>query len=342
MSKISLFGAALVACLNSTAQYGDLGIDTQPLPSEEIAPLIYYGEVHDFSGGYHVADTVMNFTVYDKNGMSVTLYDELAGEKPVVLVSGSVSCNRFRDVFDVNAEGPYLDVKNNIGQLKEAFNWIFIYGVEAHPTDGNCPSNCPPTITTDTTVFQHPDYNYRLWALQNWLDSPEHDFDYRMYADNTNNAVYNTFFQKAFGILVLNCDGTVAMQGDWVQTFVPENFDALTAFGNSFTSCSIDWTPATTEDYDATLLDDQENSVGLSEMVENQLTIYPNPANEWVTFETTEGAVIEVRGLGGQLIEQLPAGRKQRMLNTSELANGVYVVVNTDQPLMKQKLVVMH
>ncbi len=342
MSKTIFMMASLFVSLSSYGQYGDLGTDVQPEPSQHTSPLIYYGEVLDFSGGYHVGDTAMNFTIYDKAGLSVTLYDELAEDKPVILVSGSVSCNRFRDIFDTNAVGVYLDVQNYIAENREDFNWIFVYGVEAHPTDGNCPSNCPPTITTDTTVLQHPDYNYRLWALQGWLDSPEHDFDYPMYADNPDNAVYNTFFQKAFGILVLNCDGTVAMQGDWAQIFIQENVDALAEFRENYSMCSIDWPPAPPYSGEAESVDDQEDTVGVSEIDANQISIYPNPSNGLCAIEADANATIEIRGINGQLIETLPAGSAKRMFNTTNLANGIYFAVSNLGNTATQKLVVLH
>ncbi len=342
MSKTIFMMASLFVSLTSYAQYGDLGTDVQPEPSEHISPLIYYGEVFDFSGGYHVGDTAMNFTIYDKMGDQVTLYDELASDKPVILVSGSVSCNRFRDVFASDAVGTYLDVQNYIDGTRNDFNWIFVYGVEAHPTDGNCPSNCPPSITTDTTVLQHPDYNYRLWALQGWLDSQEHTFDYRMYADNPDNAVYNTFFQKAFGILVLNCDGTVAMQGDWLTTFIPSNIDALTEFKENYTLCTIDWPPTPPYSGEAESLDDQEDTVGVSEIDATQISIYPNPSTGLCAIEADANATIEIRGINGQLIETLPAGNAKRMFNTTNLANGIYFAVSNLGNTAAQKLVVLH
>jgi hypothetical protein len=176
----------------------------------------------------------------------LNLYTELSGSKPVVLINGSVSCLRFRGTFEPDNNGQeYLAARNYLEEHANDYNWIFIYGVEAHPTDGNCPSNCPPTVSNDTTVVQPPYYVNRRWAVRGWEDSPEHDFPFTMYADNPNNAVYNNFFQRPFGIVAINCDGTVAMRGDWVNSFFMNgtNLSALNEWRLESNACSIDWAP---------------------------------------------------------------------------------------------------
>ena len=136
-----------MACTLSMAQYGDFGLPVQPADTAVVDDIIYYGDYMDMSGGYNVGDTVFDFTAYDFDGNPINLYDQLAGERPVVLVSGSVSCIRFRNVFDPLVPGQEVwAARTFIYDHQDDFNWIFIYGVEAHPTDGNCPSNCPPTI----------------------------------------------------------------------------------------------------------------------------------------------------------------------------------------------------
>ena len=235
-----------VACTFSTAQYGDLGLPEQPADTASVDDIIFYGDYMDMSGGYNVNDTVYNFTAYDFDGNPIELYEELAGPKPVVLVSGSVSCIRFRNVFDPSLPGQEVwSARNFIYDHIEDFNWIFIYGVEAHPTDGNCPSNCPPTVNTDTAVVQPSIYAERRWAMHDWLESPIHDFPFTMYADNPDNAIYNTFFQRPFGMIGLNCDGTVAIRSDWVTNFFADsdNVDAMLDFRLNYNMCTIDWEP---------------------------------------------------------------------------------------------------
>ncbi|WP_306641087.1 T9SS type A sorting domain-containing protein [Sanyastnella coralliicola] len=244
MLRTLLLGLAVLFSSVSYAQYGDFGLPEQPHDTTAVDDLIFYGEMLDMSGGYNVGDTVYNFTVYDFDGNSVTLYDELAGPKPVLLLSGSVSCLRYRDTFEIgNNSQEYLAVRNFFDEYKELFNIIFIYGIEAHPTDGNCPSNCPTTTSNDTTVVQAVDYHYRRWALKTWQDSPEHEFEFPMYADNPDNAVYNNFFQRPYGMLAINCNGTVEVRADWMNSFClnQDNIEALVGWTEGAGTCVIDW-----------------------------------------------------------------------------------------------------
>ena len=241
-----LIAIALTGTQQCVAQYGTFGEDTCPEDSAAVDDIIYYGELLDMSGGYLTGDTVFDFTVYDFDGNPLNLYTELSGEKPVVLINGSVSCLRFRGTFEPDNNGQqYVAARNYLEEHINDYNWIFIYGVEAHPTDGNCPSNCPPTVSNDTTVVQPPFYVDRRWAVRGWEDSPEHNFPFTMYADNPNNAVYNNFFQRPFGLVAINCDGTVAMRGDWVNSFFMNstNVTALNEWRLESNPCSIEWTP---------------------------------------------------------------------------------------------------
>ena len=252
MQQLNCAGSVLASLLFSFllipafAQYGDYGTPMQPADTAAVDDIIYYGDYMDMSGGYQVGDTVYNFTAYDFDGNSIELYEELAGEKPVILVSGSVSCIRFRNVFDPNLPTQEtFSARDFIYSHTDEYNWIFIYGVEAHPTDGNCPSNCPQTVNTDTAVVQPSIYAERRWAMHTWLNSPEHDFPFTMYADNTDNAIYNNFFQRPFGLIGLNCDGTVALRADWVTYYFsdPANVQDVLDLQFNYTTCSIDWTP---------------------------------------------------------------------------------------------------
>ena len=240
---------ALLACAvfifqNASAQYGSFGEDNCPSDSTAVDDLIFYGEMLDMSNGYQVGETVFDFTVYDFDGNALNLYEELSGDKPVVLINGSVSCLRFRGTFEPDNDGQqYVAARNYLQDHQDDVNWIFIYGVEAHPTDGNCPSNCPPTVSNDTTVVQPPFYLNRRWAARGWEESPEHDFPFTMYADNPNNAVYNNFFQRPFGMLAIDCDGTVALRGDWVNSFFmsASSVAQLDFWRSTHTTCTIDW-----------------------------------------------------------------------------------------------------
>ena len=304
-----------MACTLSMAQYGDFGLAEQPADTAAVDDIIYYGDFMDMSGGYNVGDTVFDFTAYDFGGNPINLYDELAGERPVVLVSGSVSCIRFRNVFDPLVPGQEVwAARTFIYDHQDDFNWIFIYGVEAHPTDGNCPSNCPPTINTDTAVVQPAVYSERRWAMHDWENSTEHDMPFTMYADNPDNSIYNNFFQRPFGLLALNCDGTVGIRADWVTSFFLDisNEEELMIFRQGYTSCQIDWEPEEdeeeqddTEDDTNDDTEDDDTTGGDDDSDEDEPVDYEGPDH---ALEGHAG-----NGTASDLSEQAPTGAALRV-----------------------------
>ena len=354
---------ALIGAQQCTAQYGTFGESTCPEDSAAVDDIIYYGELLDMSGGYDTGDTVFDFTVYDFDGNSLNLYTELSGEKPVVLINGSVSCLRFRGTFEPDNNGQqYVAARNYLEEHANDYNWIFIYGVEAHPTDGNCPSNCPPTVSNDTTVVQPPFYVDRRWAVRGWEDSPEHDFPFTMYADNPNNAVYNNFFQRPFGMIAINCDGTVAMRGDWVNSFFMDatNAMALNEWRLESNACTIDWTPdedgtdddgtdddgtdddGTDDDGtdDDTPLDagpsealaggNQNNEVVSNGFIEgpSDLKIYPNPARDLLQIEGLENSArVLLIDISGRTLLDVESTDQVVRIDASAFSPGPYIVI---------------
>ena len=344
-----------IACTFATAQYGDFGLPEQPADTASVDDIIFYGDYMDMSGGYQVNDTVYNFTVYDFDGNPVELYDELAGPKPVVLVSGSVSCIRFRNVFDPSLPGQEVwSARNFIYDHIEDYNWIFIYGVEAHPTDGNCPSNCPPTVNTDTAVVQPSIYAERRWAMHDWLESPIHDFPFTMYADNPDNAVYNTFFQRPFGMIGLNCDGTVAIRSDWVTNFFADsdNVDAMLDFRLNYNMCTIDWQPEEEDvdnedddsddgtdddepiDYDGPdyALDGHTDNEVASDVSEatalDGLHVYPNPARTTLTVASSAlDAPWQLTDMRGRTVANWTQTERLSSFDVADLPRGQYVLI---------------
>jgi len=371
-----------MACTLSMAQYGDFGLAEQPADTAAVDDIIYYGDYMDMSGGYNVGDTVFDFTAYDFDGNPINLYDQLAGERPVVLVSGSVSCIRFRNVFDPLVPGQEVwAARTFIYDHQDDFNWIFIYGVEAHPTDGNCPSNCPPTINTDTAVVQPAVYYERRWAMHDWENSTEHDMPFTMYADNPDNSIYNNFFQRPFGLLALNCDGTVGIRADWVTSFFLDisNGEELMMFRQGYTSCQIDWEPEEdeeeqddteddTEDDDTTGGDDDsdddqpvdyhgpdhalEGHTGngtasdLSEQAPTgaALRVFPNPAQSVLTV-VSDARInsLQLTDLRGRTVAQWTAVDRILTLPVADLPRGPYVLIGrTPDGAISHRRVILH
>ena len=371
-----------MACTLCRAQYGDFGLAEQPADTAAVDDIIYYGDYMDMSGGYNVGDTVFDFTAYDFDGNPINLYDQLAGQRPVVLVSGSVSCIRFRNVFDPLIPGQEVwAARTFIYDHQEDFNWIFIYGVEAHPTDGNCPSNCPPTINTDTAVVQPAVYSERRWAMHDWENSPEHDLPFTMYADNPDNSIYNNFFQRPFGLLALNCDGTVGIRADWVTSFFLDvsNEEELMLFRQNYTSCQIDWEPEEDEDEQDDTEDDtnEDDTTGgdddsdedepvdydgpdhaleghagngtesdLSEQapIGAALRVFPNPAQSVLTVVSDVRInSLQLTDLRGRTVAQWTAVDRILTLPVADLPRGQYVLIGrTPDGAIIHRRVILH
>jgi|GEM_PF-741376 len=344
------------------AQYGTFGVDELPADTAAVDDIIYYGDVMDMSGGYQIGDTVFDFTAYDFEGNGVNLYDELSGVKPVIVVSGSVSCIRFRNVSD-----PYLpsqetySARDFIYSHADEYNWIFIYGVEAHPTDGNCPSNCPPTVNTDTAVVQPSIYVERRWAMNGWENSPEHDFPFTMFADNPDNAIYNNFFQRPFGLIALNCDGTVGLRADWVTNYFadPANVQAMLDFKDQYMECSIDWSPSDDADdtdddgdddgnepvdYDGPLsdihggaMDNVANAIDAAE--ESFSMVYPNPATDRLVLSGYAHIVNwELYDVQGRQAARWNGNAAHAVMDVSALPRGTYVLMGSSETEVNERI----
>ena len=345
-------GLLFLSLFTLHAQYGDFGLNEQPNDQDPVDDLLFYGELNDMSGGYHVGDTVFDFTLYDFEGNSINLYEELAGERPVVLINGSVSCVRFRNAFNsVEGHQAYYVVSQFIQNSQDLFNYIFVYGIEAHPTDGNCPSNCPNVILTDSTVVQSPDYGYRRWSLDSWNSAPEFDFPYNLYADNPDNAVYNNFFERPFGFLGIECDGTVAFRGDWVFDFLLEdsNVEQLLGWQDSYTTCGISWPESDgngigdEDDNDDSQDEDDENNLpshafegivnggaNTTDVYTKQdIRIFPNPGNSYITISGLESIeAVKWFNLNGQQL-YVPNGHSSasvRRYDIESLTPDLYLV----------------
>lgn len=328
-------GLFFMPCSVLMAQVGDLGYASQPSDAEPVDDLIFYGELMDMSFGYAVDDTVADFTVYDFEGNALTLSEELAGDKPVVIVNGSVSCIRFRDTFDTaNNAQEFFPTRQFMQDHSDDINWIFIYGVEAHPTDGDFPSNCPPTINTDTAVVQPSFYGERRWAAHNWEESEQHNFPMHVYIDNPDNGIYNNYFGRPFGMLALDCAGKVVFRGDWVTSFFLEgsNVQAMEDWVANFSCTGTgDGNGNGDGNYDGPLDgfygSEVNSAVSVEQTVNEAFRIFPNPnSGDMLQISgLTDGTWVQIHSLTGQEIHSGPIN-SATIEPHSKLSAGTYIV----------------
>ena len=326
----------LVVSAVGMSQYGTMGWDQQPADDAPIDGLLNHGELNDMSGGYAVGDTVRNFIAYDVDGNAVDLYAKLSGSRPVIVANGSVTCNRFRDVFDEDVTSSEFTVSRDFIFAHQAeFDWVFIYGVEAHPTVGECPSNCPPVTTTDTTVVQATTYGERRSAVNTWNNADHIAFPFNFYADNPDNSIYNTFFERPSGWVALNCDGTVARRGEWLMFSLidPAVQADLLEWRSSYQGCTIDWEPpvAPVDPGPSVQLSGASGSValGTNDATREGAYVYPNPTSGAVFVAVDEPGQMVLWNAIGQPVSdaRLMAGRNA--LDFGDLPTGVYTAVIT-------------
>lgn len=320
MRHLYLFGALTLCGGAAIAQYSDLGTATRPLLDESIETIPYHGEAFDMSGGYQIGDTVANFTVYDELGNRLELYSLLEGPKPVVVVNGSVSCPRFADIFRTSVTSDeFTYARDFINGHAGAFRWVFLYGMEAHPNEGDCPSNCPPMVTTDTLVVQATNYGERVSAVASWNAADDLDFPFQMYADNPDNAVYNAFFERPSGLVAINCDGVVAQREDWLVFMLNDEArtNQLLEWGASHQPCTIEWEGTT-------------NPVNVAESPsQDRLKAWPNPYPQNGPLHLnlpSDVVAVRLLNMTGSLVDELKVWSSQSDWDLPSLPSGCYFI----------------
>jgi len=82
--------------------------------------------------------------------------------------------------------------------------------------------------------------------------------------------------------------------------------------------------------------------VGINEIDENEISIYPNPANDMIHITCTNQGSIRIINLAGQVILQASTEKGINRLNVEELNPGLYMVqyVNESGNTSTQKLLI--
>ena len=153
-----------------------IGSEEIPQGTDSVLGVRDQGGLMDFSNGFQIGDSIADLTVYNLEGESFnvnSLLEEASiSGKYAVLFSGSNSCNKATDFFNANTYA-FSQAQTFLSEHLEDFNWIMVYGYEAHPIDThNCLSNCPPAPVAGPSgigEFQHTTYQERLDAISRWV-----------------------------------------------------------------------------------------------------------------------------------------------------------------------------
>ncbi|MBA3680888.1 MAG: T9SS type A sorting domain-containing protein [Bacteroidetes bacterium] len=128
-----------------------IGLNSIPQNSAQICNEPFYlGNF--YSTGYQQGDTVPDFKLYNLNGDSLILSQELLAGKPVLLISGNLTCPVFR--------AKVATINQVITTYSSNIKVYVIYTLEAHPTDTSVYFgyvNVTSQNTTANVLFPQPD-----------------------------------------------------------------------------------------------------------------------------------------------------------------------------------------
>jgi hypothetical protein len=185
-----------------------IGLNSIPLASDLICQEpVFSGSF--YTSGYGPSAVVSDFKLYESNGDSVVLSHLLSGGKPVLIVSGSLTCPIFRNKL------PTLNqvVNAYAGQLEV----IVIYTIEAHPTDTSVYFgyvNITSQNQTDGILFPSPQtYGERKALVDTLLQ--RYTISAPVYIDGPCNPWWKQYGPAPNNAYVIRPDGKVAIHHGW-------------------------------------------------------------------------------------------------------------------------------
>jgi hypothetical protein len=219
MKVIYLFAALLISSM-AFGQNLLPSINTGVLPndSDPVCPTPFYSNLDFDTSGYDVGETVNDFTLFDRNGNGYQLSNALSLGKPVLLITGSLTCPVFRS---------QMPTINTVFTTYAAdVNTAIIYTIEAHPTDTS-PYSGTINITTQNInqgiLFPQPTtYGERKalvdTLLQNMTVSPP------VYIDGPCNEWWNKYGPAPQNAYLIDTNGTVLLKHGWFDQFPQDIF----------------------------------------------------------------------------------------------------------------------
>ncbi len=160
--------------------------------------------------GYHVGDTVNDFTIYNLDFEAFSLSETLKKGKPVLLISSSYTCPVFRGK---------IPVINEIASLyKNQLEIFVIYTVEAHPDKDISPyfgtvHTGSKNIDEGILYRQPVVYGDRMKIASDMLNKIK--LDVPVYLDGPCNEWWNHFGPAPNNATLIDPDGTVRMKHAW-------------------------------------------------------------------------------------------------------------------------------
>ena len=85
-----------------------------------------------------------------------------------------------------------------------------------------------------------------------------------------------------------------------------------------------------------------KGTIGAERAILPEVTIYPNPASDYVIISACDGAEITITGLGGIPVQEIQITAENYRLDISDLNNGTYMlIINLNKVVINKKLVII-
>ncbi len=209
-----------------------IGIASLPADSDSICFIPVYLGNFDASG-IQDGDTAADFTLYDLNGDSVNLKDELSNGVPVLLVAGSYTCPVFRGKIPV--------INQVVQNYASAVKVIVIYEVEAHP-DIDISPYFGVVNTTNTNIQagilypQPKTYGERKAVCQDLLDSLPINAD--VVIDGLCNEFWSSYGPAPNNAYLIDTNGIVYSKHGWFHKSPDDIFCDIDSLLGNPANCS--------------------------------------------------------------------------------------------------------
>lgn len=208
-----------------------------PNDSDSICPIPYYSNLDFDTSGYDIGETVNDFTLFDLNGNAFQLSSALALGKPVLLITGSLTCPIFRNEL--------LRINSVFTTYAADVTTAIIYALEAHPTDTS-PYSSTVNITNQNinqgVLYSQPTTYLERKALvdtlmQTMVVVPP------VYIDGPCNEWWHKYGPAPQNAYLVDTNGKVIVKHGWFDQFPQDIYcDIDSALGITSGNCN---TPST-------------------------------------------------------------------------------------------------
>ncbi len=242
MKKLIAFNFILLVCILNFKLKAQLlpSIGLVSLPSNTTPicnPPYYLGSF--YNSGFMIGDTVPDFKLYNLQGDSLILSDELSDGKPILLIAGSLTCPVFRNKVQT--------INQVVSTYGSAIKVFIIYTIEAHPTDTSVyfgTINITNQNNTEGVLFASPtNYGERkilVDTMSNWVN-----VNAPIFIDGPCNPWWNNFGPAPNNSYLIDTNGVVVSKHGWFHKQPTDNIfcDIDNYLSVTSSSCNISTSP---------------------------------------------------------------------------------------------------